>query len=115
MDSHIERRQFPRIPMTTVVYVTQDGLEDSIPGHMVDVSLGGMKILTQLAVATGSEITVVVELESGERIEIPAMVVWMQCVEIMAAHCFGIDCMHGIRFTLSPDEIDRILFKKLIT
>ncbi len=114
MDNHEERRKYPRIPRTTVVYVTRDGLEDSIPGHMVDVSLGGMKILIQIPVEKGSAVTVIVELESGEKIDIPAKVVWMQAVEIMQGYSFGIDYVHGIQFGLEPGKIDRMLFRKLM-
>ena len=81
---------------------------------MVDVSLGGMKILTQVPIEKQKNITIHIEVNRGKKIEIPAEIVWQQKFEILEGFNFGIEYMYGVEFKLSQEEIQKKVLENFI-
>ncbi|MDQ7825740.1 MAG: PilZ domain-containing protein [Candidatus Eremiobacteraeota bacterium] len=114
MSHRTDRRKFPRTPMLSLAFLELDGKESVIPGIVVDVSLGGMKILTQMPVECDGDLAIVIEYEGKKRLSIPGRLMWQQKMEVLRQFSFGIEHINGVEFKLPPEEIREIVFEELL-
>ena len=112
MKDERDRRKYPRIPKVTLVSITQAGLKQSIPALMVDISLGGMRALTREFIQESRAIVLSIESYEGEKIEIPAKIMWWQKTDIMSDFSVGVGYMNGFEFKAAPEEVKEKIFDR---
>ncbi|MCL5774068.1 MAG: PilZ domain-containing protein [Firmicutes bacterium] len=103
----IERRRFLRIPAVSWVIINHQKYDEK-PGLMVDISIGGLKLLTEKPIAAETEVLLRIQLESSKPVEIAGKIVWSRKLEadIFKKFNFSMVYLHGIAFHKHSAEIE---------
>jgi c-di-GMP-binding flagellar brake protein YcgR len=104
-----EKRKYLRVPRLLLVSLTQDSEEKTLAGLIMDISLGGARILTSKLLPSKSVIDLKIELEEGESIIIQGLVMWGNAVEALKKFQHGIEFIHGVQFQTHEEKTKKII------
>jgi hypothetical protein len=75
-----ERRKYLRIPRLLLILYVEENRQEPDPGIIVDLGLGGAKLLTRKSLPENRLITLIMELEEGRPIQVPGKIIWSRNV-----------------------------------
>ena len=106
-----ERRQFLRVPklLFATVEVGEGGNKDIFSGLIVDISMGGVRLLSGRQVPNGAVLHLNVEIEEQSVLKLKGKVVWGNRVEALKKFQHGIEFIYGVEFANISSTIKSII------
>lgn len=105
------RRRFDRVPFFSDVSVTALPDGPTIPARSLDISLGGVGLVTQVALAPGQTVALIFSLPNGSRQENGQRVLG-QVVNLRAdcdVNYVGVEFLEPLSHTGSPHLVNKFL------
>jgi c-di-GMP-binding flagellar brake protein YcgR len=104
----INRRKHIRIPMVNVIKIRLNGT-DPLPALLVDLSVGGARVMCQFPLAVSDEVGLTIPLFGEKSVDIYGEIVWIKETEMMKDYNFGVEYMAGIQFNESSKDIQEFV------
>lgn len=106
-----ERRQFLRVPklLFATIEVEEGKNKDVFSGLIVDISMGGVRVLSARQVPDGAMLHLNVELEEHSVLKLKGKVVWGNRVEALKKFQHGIEFIYGVEFANISSSIKSII------
>lgn len=105
-----EKRNHPRVSRLFLSIIEFPGAEaEKSPGLILDISLGGARLLSGRQIPEETRIRLNVEMEGSDAIHLDGKVVWTNRVEALKKFQHGIEFLHAVQFGDYSSEIKRML------
>lgn len=104
-----DKRRFLRVPKLLFVSVERGDAKEILPGLILDISPGGVRLLTSRQISEGTVVALSIELEERSPIQVQGKVVWGNQVEALRKFQHGIEFVHGIQFEEHAKAIDEMI------
>lgn len=106
-----ERRQFLRVPklLFATVEMEEGGNKEIFSGLIVDISMGGVRLLSARQVPNGATLHLNVELEEQSVLKLNGKVVWGNRVEALKKFQHGVEFIYGVEFASTSSTVKSII------
>lgn len=103
-----ERRRYLRIPRLLLILYVEENRQEPDPGIIVDLGLGGARLLTRMSLPENRKVTLILELEEDNPIQVEGRITWTRnAVENEDTLPFVDDAKyyHGVEFQAVPADV----------
>lgn len=105
-----EKRRHPRVARLLLAIIRTDEIVGQpSSGLIVDISLGGARLVTSREFPVDSTVTVAIEVEEKKVIHLKGRIVWSNHVEALKKFQHGIEFVHAIEFKEYSQQIKETL------
>ncbi len=105
-----EKRRFARVPRLFLALIeTKEGGAEKLSGLIVDISLGGARLISSRRLEEDQVVVLHIELEENNVISVPSRIVWSNHVDALKKFQHGVEFVHAVEFKDYPDEVRSVL------
>ena len=105
-----EKRRHPRVARLLLAVIrTEEMVGQPSSALIVDISLGGARLVTSREFPVNSSVTVAIEVEDKKVIHLKGRIVWSNHVEALKKFQHGIEFVHAIEFKEYSQQIKETL------